>query len=79
MNELAEIQGFYSKKQIECTILTYNDTFGTWYCVSGTNQIHFTHDDLEEGVSLIDLVSVETFASDIDINTLTELETAVES
>ena len=76
-----EIYGTYGSAQTPCTVLVYEESNGCsrWYCVEGSCNVNLTYDDIDDGVDVEELSDVDCFTSSIEINTLDELEIAIES
>jgi hypothetical protein len=75
-----EIDGTYGSAQTPCTVFVYEKRNGSkWYCVEGSCNVNLTYDDIEDGVDVEELTDVDMFTSSIEINTLNELEIAIES
>lgn len=75
-----EINGTYGSSQTPCTVLVYEKRNGSkWYCVDGSCNVNLTYDDIEDGVDVEELNDLDCFTSSIEINTLNELEIAIES
>jgi hypothetical protein len=74
-----EISGFYGSSKTPCTVLVYEECngFSRWYCVEGSDIVNLTYDDIEDGVDVEDLSDLDCFTWGIEINTLYQLEVAV--
>ncbi len=50
-----------------------------WYCVHGSTNVNFTHDEVSDGTDVEELSDVDIFTWASPINSLEELIDAVES
>lgn len=50
-----------------------------WYCVHGSTNVNYTHDEVSDGTDVEELSDVDTFSWSSPINSLEELIDAVES
>lgn len=50
-----------------------------WYCVDGSTNVNFTHDEVSDGVDVEELSDTDAFGWSTPINSLEELINAVES
>jgi len=80
MSNLKEVQGYYGvNRPNPTTILVYEKRNGSsWYCVEGSKNVNLTYDEISTGTNVEELQDVDTFTWNEPINTLEELETAVE-
>lgn len=64
-----------------CTVLVMPVRHGYWYAVQGGTNVNFTHQDLSEmqSISVEEIEDVDHFCWGAEINTLDELEEAVEA
>lgn len=67
------------KNTSPCTVLIMPVRYGYWYAVQGGTNVNFTHQDLSEmqSISVEEIEDVDYFHWQNDINTLEELEEAV--
>lgn len=74
-----EYSGYYGSNQTPCTILTYSECGGTWYCVEGSTGVNFTNDMIDDKTDVETLTDIDYFTWNEPINTIEELETAVKA
>lgn len=64
-----------------CTVLVYPVKYGYWYAVEGGTNVNKTFENLSEmqSISVEEIEDVDHFCWGAEINTLDELEEAVEA
>jgi len=76
----AEFNGYYGSGKTECTVfVAYVLGSGKWYCVEGSKNVNFTHDEIEEGVNVEELSDSDCFTWNGGINSQDELVNAIEA
>jgi hypothetical protein len=73
--ESFEFDCTYGRSKIRDTGYYHNG----WYCVHGSTNVNFTHDEVSDGTDVEELSDVDTFSWSSPINSLEELIDAVES
>jgi hypothetical protein len=74
-----EVEGTYGSGMTPCTVFVYENYRGSrWYAVEGSTGVNCTYDDIEDGVDVEELSDHDFFTSSFKINSLEELEKAVE-
>lgn len=80
MANLFEVSGTYGSQKTQTTVLVYENRDGSkWYCCEDSKKVNCTYDDIEEGVNVEELSDFDVFTTMQPIQTLEELEIAVES
>ena len=74
-----EFNGVYGSHQTPCNVLTYETRQGVWYCVEGSTMANLTQEAITHGVDVETLPDDDCFTWGEPINTLDELEKAVEA
>lgn len=75
-----EVQGTYGSSQTPCTVYVYENRDGSkWYCVEGSSNVNKTFDELDDGVDVEYIEDFDCFTASEEINSLEELETAINS
>jgi hypothetical protein len=69
MEEGRELQGYYGRSHIPCTIFEYEG----WYCVAGCVNINHTTDTLEDGVDIERLYDDDFFTADFPVECIEDL------
>lgn len=75
---LYEIQGTYGSYNTPCTVFVYERLMEKWYCVEGGNNINMTYEDLPDGIDVELVGDLDCIMLSEPINSLEELEIAVE-
>ncbi len=70
---MKEITGFYGSNNTPCTVFYYDG----WYCVEDSKNVNRTYEDLENGVNVEYVKDYDCFTWSEGINSLEELENAV--
>jgi len=76
--KLYETQGYYGSGHTACTVLCAETAGGTWYCVEGSKNVNFTYEDVGLGVDVELLPDCDTFTAGESIESLDQLELAIE-
>jgi len=74
-----EVQGTYGSGKTETTIFVIRERTGFWYCCEDSVNVHFTNEELNDGVDIEELNDVDFFTWKEPINSLEELTEAVEA
>jgi len=74
-----ETQGYYGSHHTPCTIFAYETRGITWYCVEDSSNVNATYEPVEIGVDVETLADCDCFTAGQPIESLDELETAVDS
>jgi len=78
MNYVYEVTGTYGSNKTECTVLVCEDgDSAKWYCVEDSVTVNRTFDDIEEGVDVEGLEDIDCFTWSSPIESLDELDNAV--
>jgi hypothetical protein len=73
-----EITGTYGSNETPCTVFCAQDhKGGTWYVCEGSVNVNYTFDELTDGTNVEDLQDVDIFTWQDGINSLEELEAAI--
>lgn len=75
--KLYEVTGTYGSGKTPCTVFVAEERHGSWYCVEGSKNVNCTLDEIEEGVNVEELGDVDCFTWSKPIESLEELETAI--
>ena len=75
---LYEIQGTYGSYNTPCTVFVYQNDMGYWYCVKGSLNANLTNFRLFDGLDLNCLDINKCITTVEPINSLEELEIAVD-
>lgn len=78
MSYLYEVDGTYGSEQTASTIFCYETWCGTWYCCAGSVNVNHTCDPLVDGVDVEQLRDDDHFTWDRPINSLRQLQAAVD-
>lgn len=79
MSDLREVNGTYGSGMTPCTVFVYENWNGSrWYAAEGSMNVNRTYDDIEDGVDIEELSDYRSFTWSSPINSLEDLETAVE-
>ena len=70
---MKEVTGFYGSNNTPCNVFYYNG----WYCVEGSVNVNRTSEEVENGVNVEELSDYDCFTWSSPIESLEELETAV--
>ena len=74
-----EVEGTYGSGMTPCTVFVYENSDGSrWYVVEGSVNVNCTYDEIEDGVDVEELFDVDIFTWSSPIESLEELEKAVE-
>jgi hypothetical protein len=77
--KLYEVSGTYGSGKTPCTVFVADNLrWGKWYVCEGSQNVNLTYDPIEEGVNIEDLEDTDIFTSSKPINSLRELEQAIE-
>jgi len=68
------VNGTYGSLETPCEVFYYKG----WYCVNGSVNVNRTHEEIEEGVNVEYVSDYDCFTWSSEINSLDELEEAVE-
>jgi hypothetical protein len=80
MANLKSINGTYGASKTPCTIFVYEMRNGkSWYCVEDSRNVNLTYDELEDGIDVECVSDIDTWSSNRDIETLSELENFIEN
>ena len=80
MANLREVSGTYGSGNTPCTVFVYEFLSGKkWYAAEGSLNVNKTYDDIEDGVDIEELHDFDAFTWSSPINSLEELEIAVEA
>lgn len=78
--ETFELNGTYGSGKTPCTVLcakTSKNSNATWYAVEGSQNVNKTFDQLNNGVNVEELSDIDCFTWSKGINSLEELENAI--
>jgi hypothetical protein len=79
MANLREVSGTYGSGKTPCTVFVYENRNGSrWYAAEGSVNVNKTYDEIEEGVDIEELSDDDAFTWSSPIESLEELEIAVE-
>lgn len=74
------ISGYYGSQNTPCLILIGEKRNGSkWYCACGSKNVNLTFDEIKGGCSIEELSDVDTFTAGKPIESLEELEEAINS
>lgn len=77
--KLFEVQGTYGSGKTKATILVAEERNGdSWYCVEGSVNVNKTSEPITHGVDVEELSDFDMFTAGSPIETLEELEAAIE-
>jgi len=71
------ITGTYGGSNTPCFIFTANDTYITWYCVEGSQNVNCTYETLEDGCNVEEVSDIDTMTAGSPVNSEQELETLI--
>jgi len=75
-----EVEGTYGRSKNPCTVFVSENGRGAkWYVAEGSVNVNRTYDDIEDGVDIEELSDDDSFTADVAINSLDELEEAINS
>lgn len=75
-----EINGTYGSGQTPCTVLCAEKYDGhTWYAVEGSSNVNLSPEPLTDGQDVEEIQDIDTFTWPAGVNTLEELEAAIEA
>ena len=75
-----ETEGTYGSNKTPCTVLVCEYSTGLkWYCADGSSNVNATHDYIFNGVDIEELSDCDYFSYSSPIETIEELETAIEA
>jgi hypothetical protein len=78
--KLYEISGTYGSSKTPCTVFVAEKGVGSWYCVEGSQNVNFVYqNELPNGVDVEELEDLDFFYYSKPINSLEELENAINS
>lgn len=78
--KLYEVNGTYGSGNTPCTVFVAEESDGTkWYVCEGSVNVNCTDDDIEEGVDVEELYDLDMFTAGKPIESLEELEEAINS
>jgi len=76
--KLYEVNGTYGRSKNESTIYVAEMPNGSkWYAVDGSQNVNCTYEDIEDGCDVEELADVDCFTWPKRVNSLDELEAAV--
>ena len=77
---LYEVNGTYGSGKTPCTVFVAEDRDGgKHYVAEDSVNVNYTYDDIEEGVNIEELQDDDMFTASRPINSLEELEEAIEA
>lgn len=77
--KLYEVLGTYGSGKTKASIFVAEErSGGKWYCVEGSKNVNMTRENIEHGVNVEELSDLDMFTTDAPINSLEELEAAIE-
>jgi hypothetical protein len=74
-----EVDGYYGSQKTPCKVLCAKTRNGTWYCVEDSKNVNLTLENVQHGVHVEYLQDVDMFTAGAPINSLEELENAINS
>jgi len=78
--KLREVSGTHGSGKTPCTVFVAVSFYGwSWYCVDGSKNVNCTYDPIEYGVDVEALSDIDTFTAGAPIESLKDLETAINS
>ena len=72
------LRGTYGSEKTKCNIFALEESNGTWYCVEGSTNVNYTYEDITDGVDVETIQDEDVFTWSSGINSLDELQEAVE-
>ena len=76
--QMTEFNGYYGRNT-PTTILCAVTRVGTWYVCGGGEVVNFTYDEIGNGTNVETLSDADCFTWNEPINTLDELEAAIDA
>jgi hypothetical protein len=78
--KLYEVSGTYGSGKTPCTVFVFqNAFFERWYTIRGSVNVNCTEDPIKNGVDVESLEDFDMFTASAPINSLEDLELAIES
>lgn len=78
--KMYEVNGTYGNNLTPCTVFVGEKRNGEkWYVCEGSANVNCTYDDIEDGIDVEDLQDHDIFTWQSGINSLEELEAAIEA
>jgi len=77
--KLYKVTGYYGSQHTETTVFCAETRNGTWYVCEGSVNVNMTDEEIDEGVDVEELTDIDMFTAGTPINSLDELETAINS
>ena len=78
--KMYEISGYYGSYKTPTTVFVAETSRGSWYVCEGSVNVNFTPEtDLPIGVNVEELSDIDMFTAGSPINSLDELENAINS
>jgi hypothetical protein len=77
--KLYEVSGTYGSGKTPCAIFVAEETYRAWYCVGGSVNVNCTVEDITNGVNVEELRDIVMFTAGKPIESLEELENAINS
>jgi len=74
-----EVDGTYGSGMTPCTVLVIEQGWCWWYCVSGSQNVNKTTQKILEGVDVETVEDIDTFTWNEPIETLEELQAAIDA
>lgn len=71
------VTGTYGSNETPCFVFVANDNYMNYYVVEGGQTVNATHDSIEDGVNVEELNDVDCFTWNTPIETIEQLENAV--
>jgi len=75
--KLYEVSGTYGSGKTLCTVFVASNGADKWYVVEGSVNVNITLDEIEDGVDVEILSDYDMFTASEPINSLEELEQAI--
>jgi hypothetical protein len=77
--KLYEVNGTYGSGKTPCTVFVADkgQYSSAWYCVQGSVNVNKTPDPIEDGVNVEEVFDIDTFTASKPINSLKDLEHAL--
>lgn len=77
--KLYEVNGTYGSGKTPCTVFVADNGNGAWYVCEGSVNVNLCMEEVEDGVNVEELSDVDMFTASKPINSLSELEEAINS
>ena len=77
MENYKEVNGTYGRGKTPTIIFVCETHKGNWYCAEGSKNVNRTYNKIEEGVNIEELSDFDMFTASKEINSIEELEAAI--